>query len=303
MKIKCSWCGSWINDFDEVCPNCGGTNENFRRQGTGVPQTVEELKEWAKKHNLPLRQMRTYIGENYTGAKAFGIYKDEASGNFVVYKNKADGTRSVRYEGPDEAYAVNELYLKMKERVAEQKSHQEAAGRKAGVSKGPVYLNTGNPVGYENRRSLPKRGSRVGKTLKHILLIYLIMGLCITALYFYMSALGRSPSTGYYNYNGNMYYWQNTTDAWYIYNYDATQWDKCYDNLDYLYDNYDDYRIASYSYGDYDVTDFTESGYYVETPSYSNDNDSGWDYDWDDDYDWNDDYDWDDSWDDWDSDW
>jgi hypothetical protein len=104
MNIKCSWCSSWINDFDQACPNCGGVNENFRRQGTGVPQTIAELKEWAGKHHLPLDQMRTYIGVNYTAPKAFGIYKDETTGNFIVYKNKADGTRAVRYEGPDDGY-------------------------------------------------------------------------------------------------------------------------------------------------------------------------------------------------------
>jgi len=36
--------------------------------------------------------------------KTIGIYKDE-KGEFVVYKNKANGVRSVRYKGPDEAIA------------------------------------------------------------------------------------------------------------------------------------------------------------------------------------------------------
>lgn len=125
MKIKCDWCGSWINDFDQVCPNCGGVNNNYNRHANGVPQTIEELKAWAKEMNLPLEEMRTFIGEDYKGAKAFGIYKDETDGTFVVYKNKEDGTRAVRYKGTDEAYAVNELYQKMKERVAVQKAHQQ----------------------------------------------------------------------------------------------------------------------------------------------------------------------------------
>ena len=80
--------------------------------------------------NLPLEEMRTFIGEDYKGAKAFGIYKDETDGTFVVYKNKEDGTRAVRYKGSDEAYAVNELYQKMKERVATQKAHQQPKAAK-----------------------------------------------------------------------------------------------------------------------------------------------------------------------------
>ena len=44
---------------------------------------------------------------------------------FIVYKNKADGTRAVRYKGTDEAYAVNELYLKLKDEILNQKAHQQ----------------------------------------------------------------------------------------------------------------------------------------------------------------------------------
>ena len=33
----------------------------------------------------------------------------------AAYKNKADGSRSVRYDGPDEAYAVSEIFAKLME--------------------------------------------------------------------------------------------------------------------------------------------------------------------------------------------
>ena len=223
MNIKCSWCSSWINDFDQACPNCGGVNENFRRQGTGVPQTIAELKEWAEKHHLPLDQMRTYIGVNYTAPKAFGIYKDETTGNFIVYKNKADGTRAVRYEGPDEAYAVHELYQKMKERVAEQKSRrrQELSGK----TNGPVYLNTGNPVGYENRRepvrTRPRRKRPIGKIIAGIIALRSVVALLSAVIGLYYD----SPDDGYYHYRDNMYYWYDTTNTWYIYDNDIDDWD------------------------------------------------------------------------------
>ena len=48
MKIKCEWCDNWINDYDKVCPNCGGVNDKYVRQANGIPKTIEELKEWAK---------------------------------------------------------------------------------------------------------------------------------------------------------------------------------------------------------------------------------------------------------------
>lgn len=284
MKIRCNWCDNWISETDETCPHCGGVNAGFKRQAVGVPQTMEELKAWAGKHGLPLAQMRTYIGEDYTGARAFGIYKDGATGNFIVYKNRADGTRVIRYEGPDEAYAVNELYQKMKERVSIQKGRQAV----------PAATKSPAP---------PKRRNRFGSVVKWMLISWVvsmafavIMNV-IPLLIFGM--MGRGPSTGYYHYGNEMYYWQGTTDSWYI--YDGTGWDSYHGDLDYLYDNYDDYRVPSYSYDDYGVTDFKESDCYVESSSH--DDDSKWDSDWDDDYDWDGGYDWDDSYDDWDSDW
>lgn len=125
----------------------------------------------------------------------------------------------------------------------------------------------------------------------------------------FLAKLGKGPSTGYYNYNGNMYYWQNTTDSWYSYDYDTGTWNFCFDDLDYLYDHYNDYSVYFYKY--YDVSDFTESDRYVapESSTYSWDNDSNWyndnswDNDWDDDYSWDNGSDWDSGLDDWDSDW
>ena len=28
MKVKCDYCGSFIEDTDETCPHCGGVNEH-----------------------------------------------------------------------------------------------------------------------------------------------------------------------------------------------------------------------------------------------------------------------------------
>ena len=31
MKLKCNYCGSFIKDTDEKCPNCGAVNEHLMR--------------------------------------------------------------------------------------------------------------------------------------------------------------------------------------------------------------------------------------------------------------------------------
>lgn len=121
MKIKCEYCGSVLDDAVETCPNCGAVYSRIKPNQ--APQTIEELKQWYEDRHLPPSDVtRFFIGKDVIQAKAFGIFQDK-QGNFIVYKNKASGERAIRYKGTDEAYAVNELYLKLKEIIVLQKSN------------------------------------------------------------------------------------------------------------------------------------------------------------------------------------
>ncbi len=84
------------------------------------PKTIEELQQYCRERSMPLEKMRFFIGKDYKGAKAFGIYKDKESGKFVVYKNKADGKRAIRYNGTDETYAVNQLLGRLEYEIQNQ---------------------------------------------------------------------------------------------------------------------------------------------------------------------------------------
>lgn len=129
------------------------------------PKTIDELRMWAEDNNLPLDEMRTYIGIDYRGAKAFGIYEDEQTGKFIVYKNKADGTRSVRYEGYDQAYAVNELYMKMQERIEQQMQGQNYQS----------YAPTQNNRDYGRRSSGKHMGGYLVSSIVILIVIMIIM--------------------------------------------------------------------------------------------------------------------------------
>lgn len=120
MQVKCAYCGQFISDTDKVCSFCGAENALLKRSAEGIPKTIVELLQWCQDKHYPLESMRFFIGVNYQEPRAFGIYKDEETGNFIVYKNKSDGSRVIRYEGKDEAYAVNELYMKIKEEALKQ---------------------------------------------------------------------------------------------------------------------------------------------------------------------------------------
>ena len=86
-----------------------------------IVNSIEELKQKCAEKNMPLEKMRFFIGEDRKEPKCFGVYQDERTGNWVVYKNKADGTRAVRYEGPDEARAAQEIWTKIGDEVKHRK--------------------------------------------------------------------------------------------------------------------------------------------------------------------------------------
>ncbi len=273
MKIKCEYCDSFIDDSEDFCPNCGAVNANMKRVANGVPTTIEELKAFCVEHNLPLTLMRFYIGENYKLPKAFGIYKDEDSGEFVVYKNKSDGSRAIRYQGFDEAYAVNEIYLKLQVEMQKQEARKIAQMQSRSQSESSSqrrsdYSNRTSSNSYydtsSSNRSSGNKNNSSNKLKKRIILIIVLVFFGSSLLE--MLFMGIMGVTSMFTSSGSGY-------------------DSSYSS-DYYYD--DDY---SYDYDDdYDY-------------SYDDDWDTDWDSDWDSDYDWDSGSDWDSSYSDWDSDW
>ena len=122
MKVKCSYCGQYFDDSAEKCPSCGAPNDHIHRTSDSIPKTIEELKAYCDENGLTPERTRFFVGVDYKEPRAFGIYKDD-KGEFVVYKNKANGERAVRYRGVDEAYAVNELYERLQDEILNQKAH------------------------------------------------------------------------------------------------------------------------------------------------------------------------------------
>ena len=174
-KVKCGFCGSLMNTVDEKCPSCGAVNTNYVRTSDDTPKTIEELQEWCNDNGLDLKNMHIHLGEDYKGAKAFGIYRD---GSYVtVYKNKDTGERVVRYEGYDEEYAVNELFLKIKSMVLTAKeatlnpnssNHQYVKTDKIKSSDVPDYSN--KQVLEKAKDENQKRNkSSIGKDILNIL--------------------------------------------------------------------------------------------------------------------------------------
>lgn len=211
MKIKCEFCGSMMNDTVEACPNCGAPNPNVRRSSGDQPLTIAQLKQWYESKGLPPYAVtRFFIGENCTEPKAFGIYLEEETGNYIVYKNKASGERAIRYRGTDQAYAVNELFQRLKQEITQQKMNN--------IKKGA------SPASGQKKKS-----GCLGNLLA---LVALVVGggvaFFVLLILFGLFLTRNDPSTGYYSYQGSCYYYSSRDYNglnWFYYDADQDTWE------------------------------------------------------------------------------
>lgn len=320
MEIKCEYCGSLIPDDVSHCPNCGGPNNNMHRSADNTPKTIAELEQWYKDRGLPPYEVtRFFIGIDYREPKAFGIYQNGEK--FIVYKNKADGSRAIRYSGTDEDYAVNELYLKLKSEILNQKEHQQLYTKQTGARNNKSELKSGlsfwavclfGMVGFAfviqliaNFGIFPIFGVIAGiavliigsklfknKKIKYILAVLLLVAGITMG---FVSHIGRYTPY-YYNYHNTPYVYYN--HDWYYYDYDL---DHYHQTNDVPFETSDtQYRVDGNSSFNSNVSDFTDSSYYsswADNIDFSSSSSSDHDYDWDSGSDWDSD------WSDWDSDW
>ena len=156
MEVICEYCGNFVDETAKNCPHCSATNILHLRTARDTPKTIDELWSWYKDHingdgRRPEEETRFFIGKDIAPGLtkenlAFGIYRDGE--NVVVYKNKKDGTRSIRYKGTDEAYAVNEFLDRLKQECLHQ--------RELRVKRAEEILRQGRSLNSE-RPSRPSR--------------------------------------------------------------------------------------------------------------------------------------------------
>lgn len=255
---KCQYCGSTVSSGDQKCPNCGAPNPNYVAQTPHtvfLPKTIDELKQYCAERGMPLLRMHFFIDEDYPEPRAFGIYRD--GNDFVVYKNKSDGSRAVRYRGPDEEHAVSELFQKLLEEC-----HNRG-----------IYPD-GKPEG-------PAQKTRSKK--KSLIPIIVIIW-CVVAAFNLVSSHFSHRHDGYYSYGSGIYYHYGTD--WYASN-DYGGW---YYIDDFPAEDYNDYYAGTDYDSDWGASDFKDSAVWEsiqENNSSSSDDYDSWDSggtDWDSDW-------------------
>lgn len=223
MKISCSYCGNKFNDTEETCPHCGAPNEGVVRTASSQPVTIEQLQDWYRSKNLPpYETTRFFIGQDYKGARAFGIYKDEATGNYVVYKNNSSGERKIRYEGTDEAYAVNELFQRLKQEIIQQKAAQTKKNSGAPPKQGSRSKSSGTKAPKKKKNPVIEFFTTV---LAILVLLFgnplglVLGGLAVIGVVLEVSDAFIRPDAGYYLIDNAVYYNMTSSDreSWYRY--------------------------------------------------------------------------------------
>ena len=236
---KCEFCGSTLLSSERTCSQCGASNANYVEdtpRTVFLPKTIDELKEYCAERGMPLARMRFFIDEDFREPRAFGIYRD--GDTFVVYKNKSDGSRSVRYHGPDEAYAVGELFHKLLEEC-----HNRG-----------IY-----PDGKPASSSSP--GGKKGGKKKHGLIRPVVIALLLALAAIAASGLNHRQD-GYYRILKEQMYYRYGPD-WYVEealgDWRKTSGSDFSGDYVYLGDEYDS------QWGDY--TDFRESALWEGLPA------------------------------------
>ena len=265
---QCKYCGSTVSSSDKCCPNCGAPNEGYvadTEKQVFLPKTIEELKEYCAERGMPLLRMRFFIGEDYRKPKAFGIYKDGE--NFIVYKNKANGQRAVRYQGPNEAFAVNELFLKLLDEC-----HQR------GIYPDGRFPETAGKSTRRVRRNYPAALPAI------ICIVVMSLLSCVLAVY----SLHQHRNDGYYGTGDGMVYYHYGND-WY-YTEDTSSAGYWYETDEFPSADYEAYSLGEDWSSDWGVSDFKSSSTWEELheshSSSSSDYDSwdsgdtDWDSDW-----------------------
>lgn len=263
---KCPYCGGTVSSEEKNCPHCGAANENYivdTPRQIFQPKTIEELKEYCAERGMPLLRMRFFVGEDFKEPKAFGIYRE--GDRFVVYKNKADGSRAIRYQGPDEAYAVNELYQKLL-------SECHIRG---------IYPD-GKHVAEEATRTVPQqsmRGPIIGTIAAFLIVGLWIFGLFRCSIYNRQRFQELHKDDGYYSFANDDSIWYLYGDDWYYSDQGSSQWYSGDPDTT----EYTDHWMGTDYDSDWGVTDFRESDTWDSiSSSSSDDSSSSSDYDsWD----------------------
>ncbi len=98
-----------------ICKNCGSRCDSGICKTCGTPQTITALRNWVVENNAGMIPHNLVIGEESVDPFVCGLYVDESTRDFVVYRTNECGFSRLLYQGQDEATAVYSLFSKLRD--------------------------------------------------------------------------------------------------------------------------------------------------------------------------------------------
>ena len=270
------------------------------------PKTMKELEDEFNAIRIPQQITRFCINENKKEPKWFGIYQDD-NGNFIVYKNKADGSRFVRYKGKNEEEAVGIYYDKFVKEVnfrRKKSNRKEIESTKDMARPGekdeePIIEELEKKVDPHTFRILDNTISFIFDIVERHYIVKAILFIIVFGGFLIINTDIGEKRTYYRNPDTYEVYYEQAQEEWFWCNEYTNSWEKI--KIREVPENV----IEVSGMPANDCGDFSGSKYYRSPNRHNNndddDDDSWWsssDDDWDSDW-----SDWDSNDTDWDSDW
>ena len=241
-KIICRKCKTPLNPNTELahCPHCGADLTKAKAVVYRKPETLEELFDFVDRNEIPVDDLHIYLCENEKDdPKAFGIYRTK-KGEYIVYKNKPKGERQFKYRGPDEAFAVNVMYMKLRENVDFRSRPKD-----------------------KNTSKSEKRQKQIRMYRAAVAAIIVIVAAMLVNNGIQKVQVRQFGPTGYYTINGTTYYHVKKSE-WYVFDKNQYHWIESTDPFQTRFGSNDsvnrtDYFISETYKDEYrDIYDFSD---------------------------------------------
>ncbi len=98
-----------------ICKNCGSRCDSGICKVCGTPQNITALRNWVIENNAGIIPHNLVIGKESVDPFVCGLYVDESTRDYVVYRTNECGFSRLLYQGQDEATAVYSLFSKLRD--------------------------------------------------------------------------------------------------------------------------------------------------------------------------------------------
>ena len=112
-----------IEETADKCPFCGATNNAVKRTADKTPKQSPNYSSGIRTDTCRRMRQQDFLLASIIRNQKHLVFIRMATSS--LYTKQGKRRTCIRYQGTDEAYAVNELYLKLKSEILNQKANNQ----------------------------------------------------------------------------------------------------------------------------------------------------------------------------------